>query len=100
MNRRNVLSLSAITTLGLTLLPGSAVAQDKQHVSFSTPAENTKYTEKTENVEIGDVPNHVLRIFEIRRTYSNNAPVINGTKIVESWTRGIGDRFDGTGTNL
>jgi hypothetical protein len=29
MNRRNILSLSAITALGLALLPGSAIAQQK-----------------------------------------------------------------------
>ena len=84
MDRRSVLSVSAITALGLALLPGNTFAQEKQHVSFSTPAENTKNTEKTQNLEIGDVPNHVLRVFEIRRTYPNNAPVINGAKIVES----------------
>jgi hypothetical protein len=87
-------------TLGASLAPSTVVAQEKQHVSFSTPAQNTKYTEKTENIDIGDVPNHVWRVFEIQRTYSTNAPVINGTKMIESWTRGVGDRIDGTGTNL
>ncbi len=29
MNRRNVLSLSAIMALGLTLVPGSAISQQK-----------------------------------------------------------------------
>jgi hypothetical protein len=38
-----------------------------------------------------------LRVFEIHRTYPDNAPVINGTKVAESWTRGIGDRIDGIG---
>jgi hypothetical protein len=101
MNRRNTLTLTtmALLCLAVALPASSAVAQEKQRVSFSTPAENTKYTEKTENLDIGDVPNHVIRVFEIHRTYPNNAPVINGTKIVESWTRGTGDRIDGTGTN-
>jgi hypothetical protein len=102
MNRTTTLSLTAIALLSLNIsLPaGNAVAQEKQRVTFSTPVENTKMTEKSENLDLGDVPNHILRVFEIHRTYSNNAPVINGTKIVESWTRGVGDRTDGTGTNL
>jgi hypothetical protein len=99
MNRRSTLTLTTITLLCLAVaLPiNNAAAQQKQQVSFSTAAENTKYTDKSEVLELGDVPNHILRVFEIHRTYPNNAPLINGTKIVESWTRGIGDRTDGIG---
>jgi hypothetical protein len=102
MNRLTALTLTtmAVMSLAIAAPSGSALAQEKQHVSFSTPAENTKYTEKTENLDLGDIPNHIFRVFEIHRTYPNNAPVINGTKIVESWTRGVGDRIEGTGTNL
>jgi hypothetical protein len=101
MNRLTTLTLTATAvTLAIALPTGNAAAQETQHVSFSTPAENTKYTEKTETLDLGDVPNHVLRVFEIHRTYTNNAPSINGTKLAESWTRGVGERIDGTGTNL
>jgi hypothetical protein len=93
----HVLTTIALLCLGVALPTGSAVAQEKQQVSFSTPAENTKYTEKTETIELGDVPNHILRVFELHRAYPNNAPVINGAKVVESWTRGTGDRIDGVG---
>jgi hypothetical protein len=95
------LRLTAVALMCLPIaLASTAIAQEKQRVSFSTPNENTKYTEKTENIDLGDVPNHILRVFEIQRTYPNNAPMINGMKMVESWTRGAGDRIDGTGTNL
>src|SRR5271166_5524134 len=90
----------ALLGLASTLPVGDAIAQQKQHVSFNTPAENTKYTEKTQNMDLGDLLNYILRVFEIHRIYPSNAPVLNGTKIVESWTRGTGDRIDGTGTNL
>jgi hypothetical protein len=93
MNLNITPSLTTIALLFSTIaLPiGNAVAQEKQRVSFSTPVENTKPTERSENLDLGDVPNHILRVFEIHRTYPDNAPVINGTKIVESWTRGVGD---------
>jgi len=95
------LRLTAAALMCLPIaLPSTAIAQEKQRVSFSTPNENTKYTEKTENIDLGDVPNHILRVFEIQRTYPNSAPMINGMKMVESWTRGVGDRIDATGTNL
>jgi hypothetical protein len=98
MNRINIAAVASLCLAGV-FPSANAMAQDKQRVSFSTPAENTKYTEKTENLDIGDVPTHVLGVFEIHRVYPNNAPVINGSKMVESWTRGTGDRIDGTGTN-
>jgi hypothetical protein len=77
--------------------PNAVVAQEKQHLAFNTPAANSKYTEKTENLELGDVPDHILRVFEIRRTYPNDVPLIAGVKLKESWVRGTGDRIDGIG---
>jgi hypothetical protein len=46
---------------------------------------------------VGDVPSHQVRVFEVRRTYPSNPPVVNGLKIVESWTRGISDYNNNTG---
>jgi hypothetical protein len=96
MNRHSILSISAMTVLGIALVPGSAVAQQKQQVSFKTSAENSKYTQQL-NVGVGDVPNHIVRIFEIHYTYPNNAPIVNGLKIVEGWARGVADYHDGNG---
>jgi hypothetical protein len=89
------LGQSIVATL-LLAIAAPAFAQEKQHVSFKAPAENSKFTQQL-NIEVGDVPNHIVRIFEVHTTFPNNAPVINGMKLVESWTRGIGDRVDGQG---
>src|SRR5262249_30536163 len=82
--------------LGLADATTRAVAQQKQQVSFKTPAENSKYTQQV-NVDVGDVPNHIVRVFDLHRTYPNNPPVINGLKLVEEWDRGIADLTDGNG---
>lgn len=42
-------------------------------------------------------PGHQLRVFEVRRIYPTNPPVINGMKIVESWTRGVSDYINNNG---
>jgi hypothetical protein len=84
------------TALAVAMLTGDAFAQQRQHVSFKIPAENSKFTQQ-QNVDIRDVPNHLVRIFEVHRTYSSNAPVINGLKITESWDSGIADRIGGSG---
>jgi hypothetical protein len=98
MYRRTTLSLTTIALLALTFaLPTEhATAQEKQHVSFKAPAENTKFTQQL-NIDVRDVPNHIVRIFEVHGTFPNNAPVINGAKLVETWASGIGDRVEGNG---
>jgi hypothetical protein len=74
------------------------VAEESARVSFKSPAED-KYTQH-QTIEVGDMPNHVLRSFELHRTYSDNEPVINGLRLVEEWDRGIADyvKTNGSGT--
>jgi hypothetical protein len=92
----------ALTTMSLlclaVILPArDAVAQQQQRVSDKATVENTKYPQQL-NIDVGDVPNHIVRIFEIHRTYPINAPVINGLKLVEEWDRAIADLTDSNGT--
>src|ERR1700676_2597053 len=65
MNRRSTLALTTTTLLCLAVaLPaGDALAQQKQQASFTASAENSKYTQQL-NVDVGDVPNHMVRIFD------------------------------------
>jgi hypothetical protein len=99
MNRRITLAFATLGLLGLALaLPtGRAVAQEKQHVSFKSPAEGAKYTQQSV-IDVGDVPGHQVRVFEIHRTFPTNPPVISGLKLGEAWTRGISDLIDGNGS--
>ena len=89
-------TLSTITLMWLAAgLPAdNALAQ--QRLVFKVSAENTKYTQQ-HTIDVGDVSGHQVRLFEIHRTYPSNAPLINGMKIVESWTRGISDYTSNNG---
>jgi hypothetical protein len=81
-------------------ISSQAVAQQNQQVSFKNLAENSKYTQQ-QNIAVRDVPNHIVRIYELHRTFPNaNAPVINGLRIVEEWDTGTGDRVDGNGSDI
>jgi hypothetical protein len=99
MNRRTALTLMTMGLLSLAVaLPaGNAVAQQKQRVSYKFSAENSKFTQQL-NIDAGDQPNHIMRVYEVRRTFSSDAPIINGLKLVEEWNRGIADINDGNGT--
>jgi len=100
MNRRTTLAVTtmALLCLAVALAAGNAVAQQKQQVSFKATAENSKFTQQL-NIDIGDVPNHIVRVYEIHRTFANNAPVISGLKLVEEWDRGIAELIDGNGSS-
>jgi hypothetical protein len=98
---KHVLVFATMTAIGLALvLPtDSAVAQQKQHVSYKVTAENAKYTQQ-QFLDVGDVPGHQVRIFEIYRTFPTNAPVINGIKLKEQWVRAFSDYIDNNGTTI
>jgi hypothetical protein len=97
------LTTITLTTVGILCLAvalpvGDAVAQQKQRVSYKMSAESSKYTQQ-HVIEVDDVPGHQVRVFEIYRTFPNNAPMINGVKLKEMWTRGLSDYIDGNGSN-
>ena len=98
MNRRSILSITAMTALGLSLATNGAFAQQKQKVSYKDAAANTKYTQQ-HLIDVGDVPGHQVRAYEIHRTYPADAPAINGVKLKETWVRGISEYTEDNGSN-
>jgi hypothetical protein len=46
------------------------------------------------------VPGHQVRVYEFRRTYPSDPPVVEGIKLTESWTRATSDYTDGTGPGI
>jgi hypothetical protein len=98
VNRATILTcLSATLMCGAAAFPNDASAQQRQKVSIQSAAANTKYTQQL-FLEVGDTAGHQIRAFEIHRTYPTDAPVINGIKVKEWWTRGISDYVENNGT--
>ena len=85
------LAISVALVLGMAA--ATAVAQQKQKVVYSVAPENTKYVQQ-HSIEVGDVPGHQIRIYEIQRTFPKDAPVINGVRLVETWSRGYSNYID------
>ena len=42
-------------------------------------------------IEVGDTPGHEVRVYELRRSFPGNAPVINGVKVKEMIGSGMSD---------
>ena len=101
MKTRRAFALGgAIAVFGLALVisVGDSLAQQMQRVSYKSPAENAKYTQQ-HIIDVEDVPGHQVRVYEIHRTFPNNAPVFDGIKLKETWTRSISDYVAGNGTS-
>ena len=81
----------------MALLPSVATAQQKVHVSFKSSAENAKFIQQV-NVDVGDMPGHIVRVFDVHRTFPANQPVINGLKLTEESDRGDVDIVNGSGS--
>jgi hypothetical protein len=86
-------------SLGLTLpliCSSDVSAQQKCKVSEAVAAENSTYTQQ-HVIDVGDVPGHQVRIYEIHRKYPNDKPNCEGLKRTESWDRGYSDYIDRNG---
>jgi hypothetical protein len=95
MNRRSMLSLTAFGLIGLCAT-AAAAAQETQTVSFKVPAENAKYIQQL-FIDVGDVPGHQVRVFELRWSIPSNSPVINGVKLTGFTARATTDYTTGNG---
>jgi hypothetical protein len=49
-------------------------------------------------VEVGDVPRHELRVFDLTRKFTRGEPVIDGVRVTESQERGVADLVDQDGS--
>jgi competence protein ComGC len=85
-----------ISVILLMLVP--AYAQEKRHLNYQSPADNTKYLQQ-HVIDAGDVKGHQVRIYEIKKTYAKDTFVLNGVNVVEEWIRGYSDYIDGNGRN-
>jgi hypothetical protein len=95
--RTPTITTAAFLCLSIALAT-SAHSQQRQHVTYKNSAETTKYVQQL-NVDAGDVPNHIVRVFDLHRTHQNG-PVIDGIKLVEETARGTTDITDGNGSSV
>ncbi len=82
----------AIAVLALS----DASAQQKCKMSWEAAASDSKYTQQLA-LDVGDIPGHQVRVYEIHRVFPNAKPNCEGLKFTESWTRGYSDYIDRNG---
>ena len=65
-------TMITVTAISICFAVGPAVAQQKQQVSFKTPASNSKYTQQ-QSLDVGDRSGHQVRLFK----YIGRIPVMH-----------------------
>lgn len=93
------LTVLASLCFAVALPVTDALAQQKQKVTYKVSAANAKYPVR-HTLEIGDEPGHQVGIFEIHRTFPGDAPVFNGVKLKETWSRGYSDYVNSNGASI
>ena len=99
MNRQPYVNAGLLLTAAVALFsfsPGELAAQEKCKMKWENPAANSKYTEQ-HVIDVGDVPGHQIRIFELHRTFPNDQPNCEGLKRVDQWNSGYSDYIERNG---
>ena len=91
-------TMVCVTALALCFAT-DALAQQKQKVSYKVGAQDSKYTQR-HMLEVGDELGHQVGAFEIHRAFKADAPVVNGVKVKEIWTRGYSDYVQSSGLSV
>jgi hypothetical protein len=88
-------TLYAVSFALVALSAFSAYAQEK--CKRSGELTGTATITQDHAIDVGDVPGHQVRVYEIRRILQDTQPNCEGLKSVERWTRGLTDYTDRNG---
>ena len=89
----NNTSFICTIALGVALSPicfSAVSAQERCKVSEDGTAAKSSYTQQ-HVMDVGDVPGHQIRIFELHRTYPDDKPNCEQLKRTETWEHGFSD---------
>ena len=90
LGRPKLLVPVAIGAVAALAYASGSRAQEKCARTIDLNAAKSKYTEQ-HVMDVGDVPGHQIRIYEIHRTFPNDEPNCEGLKRRESWIHGLSD---------
>ena len=96
---KNMKFTTTILMAIISFAPTAVLAEQKYPITQSIEASETTYTQQLA-IEVGDRPNHQVRIYEIRRRHESTPMVFRDVKVKESWSRGTSDYADTNGQTV
>jgi hypothetical protein len=88
-------AVAALAVLGTS----ATFAQQKQKLSYKVQPANSAYTQQ-HVIDVGDVPGHQIRVYEVRYSFPAEGPAFDGIKATEVWSRATSDYVEGTGNSF
>lgn len=88
--------LSCAVLLGLSAMlvtTADASAQGRCRWSWQSSAADSRYTRQF-GMDVGDIPGHQVRIYEIQRAFPDVRPNCERLKWIEEWNHGFSDYID------
>jgi hypothetical protein len=95
MNARYLAILFALTGTTALLAGPEAIAQQKYTISQPGSA-ISKFTQE-HVIEVGDVPGHTLRVYEVRNEYPQSDLAFAGVAVKQMLSHGVSDLVNGSG---
>jgi hypothetical protein len=82
--------------IAVLAIPNVSAAQQKCKLSWEEPSSDSEYTQQ-HAIDVGDIPGHQVRVFELHTVYPNAKPNCEGLKFAEAWARGFSDYVNRNG---
>ena len=92
MKIHSLITMSALAMV----LAAPVMAQQKQSLSYSKSSSDSRYTQE-HMIDVGDVPGHQVRIYEITLSFKNDELAFEGVAVKEQWVRGMSDYTNWSG---
>jgi hypothetical protein len=70
---------------------------ERRPLAYDLGASSASYM-KQYRIDVGDVRKHVLRLYDLKRTFPRNPPAFDGVRAIECLERGVSDLVDDSGT--
>ncbi len=80
----------------ILFVAGIASAQQKYPFSPGSAPQSSRYVQQ-HIIDVGDIPGHQIRIYEVQRMWTADHQLVMGTKVVENWSRAWSDYVNGVG---
>jgi ABC-type nickel/cobalt efflux system permease component RcnA len=97
ISMHRVAVLLSICCVALLASPAAwSQAAQRTKIAFEVHEQNSKYTQQ-HTLDIGDMPGHTIRLFELHRTFPDDPPAFAGVAIKDYWSRGESESLAGNG---
>jgi hypothetical protein len=97
MSKQLLSKMAIVSGIFAALSSSSGWAQQKHSIAISSEGVKSRYVQQLA-IDVDDVPGHQVRVQESQRIFPpDKGPVLDGERVVESWSRSLTNYTSGIG---